>query len=121
MSTCGNLDQSTQQALLAASLSEAQAVAIYAQGQEAVVFALLTLTKQLAESQGKSLTPPGLIPTYEKPPARRGRKRPGAKPGHPGSRRQRPARIDWQADHRAENCPECGLTTITPSDRFDRR
>ena len=112
MSPCDQLDQPTQHALLAASLSEAQAVAIYEQGREAVVFALLTLTKRLAEAQGKSAslsTPSGMIPTYEKPPARRrGQKRPGAKNGHPGARRQTPEQIDWQTDHRADNCPECG-------------
>ena len=51
MSSCGPLEKSTQDALLAASLSEARAALIYEQGQEAVVFALLTLTKRLAEAQ----------------------------------------------------------------------
>jgi transposase len=98
--------------LLAASLSEQQAEAIYAAGKEAVVFALLTLTKQLAEAKGKPATlstPSGMIPTYEKPAAKkRGKKGPGAKQGHAGSRRQIPDRVDWQAEHRADNCPECG-------------
>lgn len=115
MSPCAPLDQPTQQVLFAASLSEAQAVAIYEQGREAVVFALLTLTKRLAEVQGNSppsaslSTPSGMIPTYEKPPAKkRGQKRPGAKAGHPGTRRQTPERIDWRVEHRASNCPGCG-------------
>jgi len=112
MRTCTELDKSIQASLLAASLSEEQARAIYKRGQEAVVFALLMLTKQLAEAQGKSstnpATPSGMIPTYEKPPAKKGRKRPGGKPGHPGTRRQTPEKIDWQAEHRADNCPECG-------------
>ncbi len=112
MSSCEKLDQSIQDALLAGSLNEQQAVAIYARGKEAVVFALLTLTKHLAESQGKPSTlstPSGMIPTYEKPTAKkRGKKQSGAKQGHAGSRRQIPDKIDWQADHRADNCPECG-------------
>jgi len=115
MSTCKAPDNSTQNVLLAASLSEAQAEAIYEQGKEAVVFALLTLTKQLAEAQGNSdpsitlSTPSGMIPTYKKPPAkRRGKKRPGAKPGHSGSRRPTPERIDYQVEHRAKRCPDCG-------------
>ena len=61
MSTCLEpLDKVTHHALDIASLSEEQAVAIYEQGKEAVVFALLDLTKQLAEAQGKidpSVTP----------------------------------------------------------------
>jgi len=102
-------------ALRNASLSEEQAEAIYEQGKEAVVFALLDLTKRLAEAQGKTdpsitpSTPSGMIPTYKKPPAkRRGTKRPGGEPGHPGSRRQTPERIDWEAEHRADRCPDCG-------------
>ena len=105
----------TERALRSAALSKRQAEAIYARGQEAVVFALLELTKQLAEAQGKNgpsatpSTPSGMIPVYEKPPAkRRGKKRPGAKAGHPGSRRPPPERIDWQVVHRADCCPDCG-------------
>lgn len=102
-------------ALRGASLSKKQAEAIYEQGKEAVVFLLLELTKQLAEAQGKSdpsitpSTPSGMIPTYKKPTAkRRGKKRPGGKPGHPGSRRETPSHIDWEVEHRADCCPDCG-------------
>ena len=109
------LDRSTQNALVAAAMTERQAVAIYEQGREAVVFALLELTKRLAEAQGKvnpsttPSTPSGMIPTYQKPTIKpRGKKRPGAKHGHPGSRRETPQRIDWRAKHRADNCPDCG-------------
>ena len=109
------LDKSTQTALVAAALTERQAVAIYEQGREAVVFALLELTKRLAEAQGKinpsttPSTPSGMIPTYQKPTIKsRGKKRPGAKQGHPGARRETPQRIDWRSEHRADNCPDCG-------------
>jgi transposase len=110
------ISEKTVRALRSAELSQRQAEAIYARGKEAVVFALLELTKQLAEAQGKSRdgsrtpsTPSGMIPVYEKPPAkRRGKKRPGGKRGHPGSRRPIPERIDWQVEHRADCCPECG-------------
>jgi transposase len=101
-------------ALRGASLSEEQARELYQQGEEAVVFALLELTKQLAEAQGKSdpsvtpSTPSSMIPTYKKPPVkRRGKKRPGGKPGHPGSHRETPKRIDWEEEHRAKRCPDC--------------
>ena len=104
------------QALRAASLSERQARVIFAQGEEAVVFALLELTKQLAEQRAKTAaeshqtpsTPSGMKPLYQKPPAKSRKRRPGAKQGHPGTRRQAPARIDWQAEHRADCCPDCG-------------
>ena len=101
-------------ALRGASLSEEQARELYRQGEEAVVFALLELTKRLAEAQGKTdpsitpSTPSSMIPTYKKPPAkRRGKKRPGAKPGHPGTRRETPEQIDWEEEHRAKRCPDC--------------
>ena len=104
------------EALHAASLSERQARVIFAQGEEAVVFALLELTKQLAEQRTKTAaeshqtpsTPSGMKPPYQKPPAKSRKRRPGAKQGHAGTRRQVPARIDWQAEHRADRCPDCG-------------
>jgi transposase len=103
------------QALRSAELSEQQAEAIYARGKEAVVFALLELTKQLAEAKGKSSdcsvtpsTPSGMVPIYQKPAKTRRGKKPGARPGHPGSRRKPPERIDRQVEHRASHCPDCG-------------
>lgn len=116
MSSCAEaIAKATRDVLRAGWLSQEQAEAIYEQGKEAVVFALLELTKQLAEAQGAQglsatpSTPSGMIPLYEKPPAsRRGKKRPGAKAGHPGRRRAAPQRIDWQVEHRAVCCPDCG-------------
>jgi len=115
MSTCLEpLNKATRHASDTSLLSEEQAEAIYEQGKEAVVFALLALTKKLAEAQGKMdpsitpSTPSGMIPTYKKPPAKgRGKKRPGAKTGHPGSRREMPERVDWEEEHRAKRCPDC--------------
>ena len=53
------------QALHQASLTEEQARELYQQGEEAVVFALLELTKQLAEARSPSVTPStpsGMVP-----------------------------------------------------------
>lgn len=99
------------EALRQARLTEEQAASIYDQGKEAVVFALLELTKQLAEARSPSVTPStpsGMVPVYQKPTKGKRGKQPGAKQGHPGSRRQVPERIDWQAEHRAKCCPDCG-------------
>jgi transposase len=98
------------------ALSEEQARNIYKQGQEAVVFALLELTKRLAEQQtaGAGLshqtpsTPSGMKPPYLKPPVKQRKRRPGAKPGHPGTRRKPPEHIDHRKEHRADCCPSCG-------------
>jgi transposase len=103
-------------ALREASLTEQQAEEIYAQGKEAVVFALLELSKQLAEQRAKMAaeshqtpaTPSGMKPPYQKPTGKSRKRRPGAKRGHPGSRRQAPEQIDRRAKHRADRCPDCG-------------
>ncbi len=116
MASCANLaTRSTLEVLRHGELTEATARSLFRQGEEAVVFALLELSKQLAEAQGRTgpsatcSTPSGMIPLYEKPPAKgRGKKRPGAKAGHAGSRRTAPERIDWLLEHRADRCPDCG-------------
>lgn len=95
-------------------LTEEQAKAIFAKGEAAVVYALLELTKRLAEAEAKQnpsttpSTPSGMVPVYEKPPAKGRKKRPGGQRGHAGTRRQKPERIDHQQDHRADHCPDCG-------------
>jgi len=102
--------------LCAGELTEEQARAIYAQGEEAVVFVLLELAKQLAEQRAKMAgeshqtpaTPSGMKPPYQKPSAKSRKRRPGAKQGHPGSRRAAPERIDRRKKHRVKSCPDCG-------------
>ncbi|MEG7679912.1 hypothetical protein U2083_14240, partial [Listeria monocytogenes] len=67
-----------------ASIDAAQAKAIFSQGEEAGVFALLELAKQLAEARSPSVnpaTPSGMIPTYQKPTSKNRKKTPGAKLG----------------------------------------
>ena len=94
-------------------LTEQQAREIYRQGEEAVVFALLTLARRVAEPQPSTTpvvaptTPSAMIPPYLKPKPDGRRKRPGRKAGHPGSRRPTPEVIDRHADHRLPSCPEC--------------
>jgi len=101
---------------LGPNLTEEEARAIVRQGEEAAVFALLALAKLLAEqltqaagtSNQTPSTPSGMQPPYQKPATKtRGKKKPGRKNGHPGSRRAAPTRIDQHAEHRAEECPHC--------------
>src|SRR5512144_2864861 len=107
------LDAATLQAMLGPGLTAEQAALIFQQGQEAVVFALLTLAKQLAEKQAVApntpdpSTPSGQTPPYVKPAGKRRAKPKGAKPGHPGSRRPPPTRIDRREDHTLSACPKC--------------
>jgi len=99
------------------ALTEEEARRIFAEGEEAVVFALLQLAQQLAKqtlvsaatSHDTPATPSGMKPPYAKPnPSARRKKKPGRKKGHCGSRREKPARIDRHETHRAEVCPQCG-------------
>ena len=107
------LDTASLQALLGPQLTEEQARLIYAQGADAVVFALLSLAKQLAERQPVAAATPdpsapsGQTPPYVKP-STKGRARPrGAKPGHAGHRRPTPPRIDRREEHTLSACPTC--------------
>ncbi len=48
-------------------------------------------------------------PPYSKPSTSgRGKKSPGRKPGHAGTRRKIPDQIDRKVEHRADCCPDCG-------------
>lgn len=83
-----------------ARLSEEEARTLYRQGEEAVVFALLKLSKERAElaerlgrQQGaRASTPSGMVAVYEKPSVNKRGKKPGRKEGHPGARRAAPVR-----------------------------
>ena len=105
---------------LGAALTEQQARAIFSEGEEAVVWALLELAKMIADGQADKAksdnqspsTPSGMKPPHSKPNTSKGGKKkdkkPGRKPGHPGSRRDKPDRVDEEKEHRAECCPDCG-------------
>jgi transposase len=108
---------STLEVSLGPNLTAEEARAIYEQGPEAVVFALLQMAKMLAEQQRKPedtpSTPSGMKPVYEKPTTPRRRKKPGAKKGHTGSRRPQPPVIHQRVILRLERCPAC-QSQVTP-------
>jgi len=97
-------------------LTEQEANAIYEQGREAVVFALMKLAKDRAElaeksgqrEQAKPSTPSGMVAVYEKPAVHGRSKKPGRKEGHEGVRRRAPAKIDKREEHILKSCPKCG-------------
>lgn len=102
---------------LGPGLTEEEARRIFSQGEEAVVFALLALAKELAErsaaaagSSDAPSAPSGVKAPYQKPNVSSRCKKPGRKAGHPGARRPKPVRVDVYIDHRAESCPSCGGT-----------
>ncbi len=101
---------------LGTMLTEEQARQIFSQGEEAVVYVILELAKQLAEQKAASAadshqtpsTPSGMKPPYTKPPPKGRKKKPGRKKGHAGTRRKTPDHVDWEMDHQADCCPDCG-------------
>ena len=107
--------QTLLDATLRGELAEADAQRLYALGPEAVTLVLLATTQRLAQLRQTEPTPPaidpatpsGQVPIYTKATASKRRKRPGAKPGHPGARRPRPEKIDERQDHRLPRCPHC--------------
>jgi transposase len=109
-------------AALRGQLDETLAHKLHALGPEAVAFATLAMSRHIAD-QGAELarldgkgnsahsspsTPSGMVPIYTKPNKRQRRKKPGARDGHPGARRQKPVKIDRYETHRLECCPCCG-------------
>ena len=95
-------------------LSEAKAKelskSLLAEGEEALTFLLLELAAKVKLSERSPSTPSGMIPVYEKesvkPPKKK--KKAGGQPGHQGTSRPKPERIDKTVEHRLECCPDCG-------------
>jgi len=103
------------------SLSKEQAKAIYAMGEEAVIFVLLTQAKLADEKKLQELKtasgpggpddpscPSGQKPAYKKPEPKKRKSKSGQKKGHKGARRLKPKNIDKTVDIRAKRCPYCG-------------
>lgn len=96
-------------------LSRAQALRLCRDNPEVITLALLAAGQRIAELQGQRngqqpspSTPSGMVPVYAKPNAPKRHKKPGAKNGHKGVRRERPVKIDRQETHRLKHCPCCG-------------
>ena len=103
-------------ALLAGGFREEMARSLYAQGEEIAIFVMLQLAA-LAVQSGVANTvvhggvndihpsePSGSVATYLKATGQKRRKKPGAKPGHPGSHRP-PKNITHRVRHVARCYP----------------
>ncbi len=96
-------------------LTRAQALRLCKDNPEVITLALLAAGQRIAELEGQNngqqpspSTPSGMVPVYAKPNAPKRHKKPGAKNGHKGVRRERPVKIDRQETHRLKRCPCCG-------------
>ena len=116
-------------AALRGQLDEALARQLHDLGSEAVALAMLAASKHIAEQNAhlseqdtrltelerkgsepfpSPSTPSGMVPMYRKPNTLKRCKKPGARAGHPGRRRRRPAKVDRRETHRLKRCPCCG-------------
>lgn len=98
---------------------------VLAQGAEAIIFLILTLSARLGALQAANpitpSTPSSQVPPFKKPnSATRRKKSPGRKPGHEGARREKPPRIDRTEEHTLERCPDCGGPVAPPSETRSR-
>jgi len=97
--------------LLENGFTDETARSLYAQGEAVVVFALMQLAALALKTQDINgthpSTPSATVPAYQKEPGKKRKKKPGAKPGHKGSRRPPPI-VNRHETHRLENCPDCG-------------
>jgi transposase len=96
-------------------LDAAEALRLCRQSPELFTLALLAAARRIAALQGRAKqpqpspsTPSGMVPVYTKPNTPKRRKKPGAKQGHPGHRREKPERINARREHRLKRCPCCG-------------
>ena len=92
-------------------LSKSQALRLCKDNPEVITLALLAAGQRIAELEGQKngqqpspSTPSGMVPLYAKPNTPKRRKKPGAKSGHAGVRRERPVRIDEHGTHRLKCC-----------------
>ena len=107
--------ESLIQAALRGVLTEAQAGRLAKENPEVLALALFAASRRIAELVGKGgdakpslSTPSSMVPIYAKPNAsKRRKKKPGAKAGHEGVRRERPVKIDERKSHRLKCCPHC--------------
>ncbi len=109
--------------LLGPQMTAEQARAVYDAGPDAVIFALLTLARQMALAPASPPAgpdpscPSGQTPPYAKPTRKGRRRKPGGQPGHRGRRRERPEPTDF-VEHTLDECPDChGPVTRLPAKR----
>lgn len=97
--------------LLENGFNEETARSLYAQGEEIAIFVMMQLAALALKTSDVNgvhpSAPSGSVPPYQKEPAQKRNKKPGAKPGHPGSRRPPPV-VTKHLEHRATKCPDCG-------------
>jgi hypothetical protein len=94
------------------TMTRDEAAAILKLSQDQAIDAILNLAEK-AEKYDQicgditPTTPSGMKPPYLKPTAKKRKRKPGRKKGHPGASRPKPDKIDHYKDHTLCSCPDC--------------
>ena len=108
------LDPAFVAALRQGQHTATEAAAFAAQDSGVIPFQMMQLNEVFREATALSKsgphTPSGSVPPYEKPgpDSKKRLKKKGGKPGHPGSSRPPPEKIDQRVTHTLPACPDCG-------------
>jgi transposase len=106
------LDPEFASAFRAGTLTHQQIDAALPHDRSAAIFLLLQLSALVATGSSPPATgphtPSGSIPPHAKPSVAPRHKKRGARPGHTGASRPRPATIDGRQTHQLPQCPCCG-------------
>ena len=89
-----------------------EAAAIFDLPREQAIDAIMALAQKAEKfdqlcAPVSPTCPSGMTPVYLKKPAKKRRKKPGQKKGHPGVGRKRPEKVDHYRVHSLDNCPQC--------------
>ena len=106
-----DLDPAFLAAFRSGTLTETQASEFGHRDPIQITFLLLALSaavSMMGRSAAGPHTPSSALPPYAKPPGKRRKQKPGAKPGHTGHCRPTPERIDRVVVHELPPCPCCG-------------
>ena len=104
------LDPAFVAAFRARTLTQAHVDAALPHDRGAIIFVMLQLSEVVGDPKSGPHTPSGSVPPYEKPgpDSKKRSKKKGGKPGHPGSSRPPPEKIDPRVTHTLPACPDCG-------------
>jgi hypothetical protein len=106
-------------------MTREEAIAILQLPKEEAITVILALSDkaekydQLCGKIGPT-RPSGMTPVYEKGSAKKRRRKPGQKKGHPGIARPKPAIIHHYNEHTLDHCPECQKYLGSPVKSYKR-
>lgn len=108
MTTLAAIDAGFVAAFRSGTLTMEQALTAVPEDPVAMALLLLQLSAAVAAPASGAHQPSSATPPYAKPAATGRTKARGGKPGHAGTARPKPERIDRRETHECPCCPDCG-------------